>query len=382
MIEMPKALAEVLRDKGLVLLVEPYVCPTTAWYRSGTRRRCISLFKRGQLRQETLNLHVLTPFVWLPPRLHRYSWVKRLNYWTIARQIRTALHSIASRGWHQVNWVCHPHQVDYVNLAGEGPVVYDCYDQYEANPCWSEGEKERIRREEATLLHKADIVFVVSKRLQEIKQKTHSNVHVVPNGADTAFFSRVRDPQTSVAEMMTGLRPPIIGYLGTLNYQIDIGLLAHVAEARPEWTLVIVGGDDHTRFLSESDVYSSLRYLPNVKFAGWVREEVPAYFKAIDACLLPYRTDLTFSQFSDPLKLYDYLAMGKPVVSTDIPSARAHADMIKIAHTEEEFVACIEQALAEDGPERITERLLWAQDNSWKKRAEHMMEIVYEAMPD
>jgi glycosyltransferase involved in cell wall biosynthesis len=226
-------------------------------------------------------------------------------------------------------------------------------------------------------LSKADIVIATSETLWKEKEKVHSHVYLFPNAADVDFFAKVQAPETNIAEVVERLQPPIVGYLGTINRHLDIDLLRHLAKAKPRWTLLIAGGVEDEK-LAQSDAYKRLTALPNVQFVGWIREEIPNYFKKVDVCLIPFRTDSDFNQYRNPNKLHEYTAMGKPVVSTDIPCVRSHANIIYIARTKEEFVARIEQALAEDGPERIAERLRWARENTWEKRAERILCIIKE----
>jgi len=116
--------------------------------------------------------------------------------------------------------------------------------------------------------------------------------------------------------------------------------------------------------------------LPNVRLVGWIREEIPGYFKTVDVCLIPFLTDSEYNQYRNPNKLHEYIEMGKPVVSTDIQGVHSLINTIYIARTKEEFVVCVDRTLAEDGPARIAERMRRARENTWERRSERMLEIV------
>ena len=138
----------------------------------------------------------------------------------------------------------------------------------------------------------------------------------------------------------------------------------------------MIGPEQNRRF-GRSDLFSSFRALPNVNLVGWVdREQLPGYCKAFDVCVIPYRVDSEFNRYVNPDKLHEYTAMGKPVVSTDIPEVHSYEHIIKIAKTPAEFVRCIEQALAEDSPIRVQERLRVAEENSWAARVRQHLDII------
>jgi hypothetical protein len=371
-----EALAVPLRGSGAVLVVEPSVCPVTGWFRKEERGKVVSILRKGRVRQVQENLYVMTPFVWLPVRLQFLRWIKGFNWKMMARQIRKTVRCIFPQVDHVVSWFYRPDHVNFVGLAGEDKVVYECYDKHHTAGMLSiPGIGERVQKKEQELLSKAHIVFTTSETLWQEKRKLHPCVFMFPNAADADFFAKVQASDTAVAEAVKKLRHPIIGYLGTIHRDIDIELLRYVAEVKPAWTLLIAG-EVVDKKVEESDDYRRFRSLPNAQLVGWIREEIPEYFKGVDVCLIPFRMDSVFNQYRNPNKLHEYTAMGKAVVSTDIPCIHSHSDIIYIGRTKEEFVACIKQALAEDGPERVDQRLRWARENTWEKRAERMLDII------
>lgn len=375
--EPTEALAVMLRGRGGVLVVEPYMCPFTGWYRSAQREKLRQVMRQGKLRRQTDNLYILMPSVWLPLRWQHLRWVQRFNWRTLARQIRKTVWHIASQTHHVVSWFYRPDHVDFVGLAGEDRMVYECYDQhhtaYDAQSI--PGRSELLQRQEKELLSKADIVFTTSEKLCEEKSKIHSNVHLFHNAANVSFFAKVQAYETTIPEVIREYRHPIVGFLGSIHRDMDIDLLRYVTEANPDWTFLMAGVVQDQEF-AQSDAYQRLMTLSNVHFVGWIQDDIPNYFKAVDVCLIPFRTDSDFNLYRNPNKLHEYTAMGKPVVSTDIPCVRSHADITYIASTKEEFVACIDRALSEDGPELVAERLRRARDNTWEKRAERILEII------
>ncbi|MDA8211797.1 MAG: glycosyltransferase, partial [Clostridia bacterium] len=166
------------------------------------------------------------------------------------------------------------------------------------------------------------------------------------------------------------IKGPVIGFVGVIQDWVDLDLMYAAAAAHPEWSLVLVGpvgvGIDVSR----------LKGLPNVHFLG--RKDVgrlPGYLKAFDVCLNPFRMNELTRNVS-PLKFYEYLASGKPIVTVDMPGIRDFAGVVEVARKPEEFVPCIERALREETPEKKAERLKRARENSWESRVRVMEEKI------
>jgi glycosyltransferase involved in cell wall biosynthesis len=153
----------------------------------------------------------------------------------------------------------------------------------------------------------------------------------------------------------------VIGYLGAIQYWIDLPLLGRIARLHPDWTLVLVGPPSMMANMSVLDG------LPNVIITGRVPyEDVPRYVKAFDVCVNPYILD-GVAEHCSPLKLYEYLATGKPIVSVDMPEARKFASLIAIASDADAFVKLVEQAV--DSPDgRNGERMAEARNHTWIDR--------------
>jgi glycosyltransferase involved in cell wall biosynthesis len=144
------------------------------------------------------------------------------------------------------------------------------------------------------------------------------------------------------------------------------------SQAHPEWSLPLVGAIDDRYCAGELD---ELRHMPNVHFLGRKDiDQVPYYIKAFDVCLIPYRVDER-AQHASPLKLYDYLAAGKPVVTTDYAAAHPFKDVIRIVDSSGAFIGAVEDCLLEDG-RLIAERRRIAADNTWEKRTEQLSCII------
>jgi glycosyltransferase involved in cell wall biosynthesis len=254
--------------------------------------------------------------------------------------------------------------------------VYHCVDDFASVPYWwHPGAAVRSRERECCV--EADVIICTGRMLVESRKHLNPNVHFVPEGADIDLFTKAALPHTEVPQDMERLRKPVVGYIGVIDFRLDVGLLAHMAKARPEWSFALIGP------VKKDTDLQDLHDLPNVVFFGNRRiEELPAYIKGMDACLIPYvLNDYTHHIF--PLKLYEYMAAGKPIVATDMAEMRPYAgDEMTIAHTNDGFLAAVEDALAHDSPERAASRRETARGESWDDRVEQVSAILEPMLHD
>lgn len=315
-------------------------------------------------RQIAPNLWVYT----LPPVLPFFQMsgaVNRLNNALLLPILRAQIKRLGFRA--PVLWTYTPHSADFVGRLGERAAVYECVDDFTA----AKGliHAGAIRRMEQRLIRAVDLLIVTHPKLYEAKAAGARRAVVIPNGVDAEHMARAAAPDLPVAEALAGVKHPVIGYLGAVNYWIDTALLGRLARAHPDWTLAIVG--PVVRPLANM---KPLEGLPNVVLTGRVPyADVPRYVKAFDVCLNPYVLD-EVAEHCSPLKLYEYVATGKPVVSVDMPEAHRFAGLIDIAHSAEEFIALVEAAVQKamngEADERAAARMAEAWKHTWRSRFE------------
>ncbi len=367
------------RPMSKVLCVDRPVCLVSTPMRDPARW-IKQVAGRDRLRKLGENLFVYRPWVFVHDHVAaKLPVVQVSNMMWVRRQVLSVMASLGLRKEHLITWIFDPFQEEYMGLVGERLSIYECYDEYGS---WDEVRffrtHDEIRAREKRILGKADITFVVSEALYESKCQLSRNIHIVPNGVDFKHFSPVYDERTTVAKDMVNVSKPVIGYLGNLTARIDFGLLCDLADIHPEWVIVLIGGknapirDKNTRrYLDE------LEQRDNVHFVGpKPYEDLTRYLKAFDVCLLPYVVDDPFNINCSPLKLYEYLATGKPIVSTDLPAVRPFNGLVSIARDVEDFERKVTQALDERDGELRKLRLAAAQENSWERRAETVLEII------
>jgi glycosyltransferase involved in cell wall biosynthesis len=287
--------------------------------------------------------------------------VPALNRWWSVTRVRATLEAI---GWQQppVLWFTVPHVGGVVGQLGERFSVFYCVDDYAALPDVNAAE---VRRMDEELSRRVDLVFAVSKKLEETKRTLNPNVRYAPHGVDVELFGGAATENGEAAEAVRGLQRPVIGYFGTLDARIDTSVLREIAERRPEWTLLLVGRLDVPP--------EELPHTPNVRYTGAVSyKDLPDYARAFDVCVMPYRAG-AFARNANPLKLREYLATGKPVVSSPMEEAAQFSDLVRTAHTAEEFLHQIEEALRTDSPAQQQARRQTVAYMGWDTRCEEIV---------
>jgi len=271
-----------------------------------------------------------------------------------------------------VIWVYHPGFGSRVASLPSSRVVYDCVDEYTTFPEFR-GAEGWIAARERELCAVADAVFCTSRPLFEAKETlAPGRVHLVPNVADAAHFERAADPALALPEDVVHLPRPIIGFVGAVSdYKVDLGWLAHLARQRPRWSLVLVGPHavaDPTTDLSE------LRALPNVHLVGYRPYEVlPSYLKAFDAIVIPYRLGAA-TRGIFPLKFFESLASGRPVVISRLPALEAYYPDVLVADDAGQFVdACAAAVARKDDAAARERRVSLARRNTWESRIAQML---------
>jgi len=222
---------------------------------------------------------------------------------------------------------------------------------------------------EPELIAKSDVVVANSLYLANYCKKYNSKSFYVGQGCDLSLF--VDSPELKLPQELISIEKPVIGYVGALSTsRLDIDILVHIAQERPEWQVVLVGPTDE-RFNN-----SSLKVMKNVHFVGHVPEtRLPSFIKAFNVCLNPQLlNELTIGNY--PRKIDEYLAMGKPVVATLTEAMGTFKDFVYLAKSKEEYVQFIEDALANNTPELIEARKLFASSHTWTNSVSEIYQAI------
>jgi GT2 family glycosyltransferase/glycosyltransferase involved in cell wall biosynthesis len=231
-------------------------------------------------------------------------------------------------------------------------IVYDCMDNWDTFP----DAGRPVVEEERRLAQSCDLVVVTSGALQAKFAALGKPAAVLRNAVDFDFFARA-----APAEVLPGLRRPVVGYYGAIASWTDLDLVERAARSRPQYTFVLVG-QNH-----DQDV-ARLAALDNVRILGQrPYREMPAWLRAFDVCMIPFRLS-AITQATDPVKLYEYFSLGKPVVATAMRELAAFGDLLYRAADAEDFLGRLDAAAAEDDPELRRRRIEFARANTWAAR--------------
>jgi GT2 family glycosyltransferase/glycosyltransferase involved in cell wall biosynthesis len=240
-------------------------------------------------------------------------------------------------------------------------VVYDCMDEWEGFPHIG----QELLDAERSLVERADLVTVTGSLLEAKWKGQAKRCVVVRNAVDFAYFS-----QRCVPNRLLESHPhPILGYYGALAEWVDFALLADVARQRPDWNLVLVGD----QFVPNLE---GLEALPNVYLVGrQPYETMPHYLYHFDVCLIPFKLD-TVTHAVDPVKFYEYISVGKPVVAVPLKEMQIYSAFAYFAEGAKGFIARIEEALGESDPNLRSERIAFARANDWQDRHKTMLRAI------
>lgn len=270
-----------------------------------------------------------------------------------------------------VLWFYTPMAFGFANHLEPEAIVYDCMDELSA---FKFAPPELLENEEK-LFRKADLIFTGGQSLYEAKKNRHKRVYAFPSSIDAAHFRQARTV-TEEPDDQKSLANPRLGYCGVIDERIDIELLGKMAKIRPDWQFVMIGPVVKIR---EEDLPrgANIHYLGAKDY-----KELPKYLAGWDVALMPFAMNES-TKYISPTKTPEYLAAGKPVVSTPIRDVvRPYGEMklVHIASTAEEFVAACEAALQENSVERIEKADEFLSQTSWDKTFSEMADLIKEVM--
>ena len=296
--------------------------------------------------------------------LHRFRLVRWMNRAMILATLRWLM-------WHEgirrpIAWFMIPHLSLAAGRLGESLSVYYCTDDHAA---LTDVDAQAVRAMDEELTRKANLVFVASQTLLDAKLRLNPNTYVSPHGVDIAHFGRAQDDNLAIPADTADLPRPIVGFFGLIERRIDLELLDYLAGSRPHWTFLMIG--------RVALPVRDLPHRPNLHFIGKrPYESLPAYGKQFDVAIIPYR-QTQFNYHANPLKLREYLAMGKPVVSVSTPEIDKYSDVVAIAHSREEFLAKLDAVLSRPStPAEIRGHLDRVADESWDARLAEVFDVV------
>lgn len=353
----PQHIAERLARGNRVLYVEPLRSPLVRFSRSSTQTRSTA----GPPRQVLPNVWVLTlPPVFVP--LVAYARIPPLRRFNNALMSVMVDHAAATLGMRDtIAWVYQPTHQGAGLLRRSSLTVYDCIDEW-AGATEDPLLKRYIGSVDTAMCATADVLFVGSQGLAAQRMSINHVHALIPQGVDLAHFLPPGPEHESPADIRA-IGRPIIGLVGVLNRErLDVDLICTIADTRPDWTIVLVGPVWKGLNTAPLEARRNLRLLGNKP-----PQELGRYLAAFDVCMLPYLiNDFTRNIF--PLKLFEYLASGKPFVSTAVPACAEFPRLIRVADSHKAFLAELDAAVVENDSALRAERIAVARQNDWDRR--------------
>ncbi len=326
-------------------------------------KRVKKAFQRPRKIQENI-------WVWSPILLpfQRNVFAKKINFILLNNWLNYWLRKLNFE--HNIFWTYNPLTTGLFDTEDYEKLIYHCVDEIKAQPgmpvdLLEEGEKE--------LIGSSDFVFTTSMKLYETRKVWNKKTYYFSNVADFNHFSKARNELTLIPSDLLKIPSPRIGFIGALSgYKIDFRLLQYLANKYPEYSFVLIGkvgeGDPWTNI-------DNLKKFKNIYFLGpKLYAELPSYLKGMDVLTLPNNiNEYTDSMF--PMKFFEYLATGKPVVSVNLLALQEYNDVCFLSKTYEDFSNNIETALG-NIDFRLEEKLSLAKEFTYKIRMKKMMDII------
>ncbi len=293
------------------------------------RRKIKTWSSRKGLKQIQENLWTFNPPLVPPGRYYSHA-LNNAGQRKIADSLTKPLSNLGFKEF--VLWIYPPHSAPVIPHLPSKMVVYHCIDYFAAG---QKGKKrEIIRQQEYQLLSSVDQIFVNSKGLlTEFKKSTNRPIALLPSAVNATHFQK----SETIHPDLDRIPHPRLGFSGTIDARVDSGLIEKIAITKPGWQIILLG-DQRPGFRNSSKLHS----IQNVHFLGKkAYSELPLWLNGFDVCLIPYVQDeRTF--YISPLKFYEYLAVGKPIVSVPMPELVDFNTLCSFARSPDAFINAIE----------------------------------------
>lgn len=308
------------------------------------------------------NLYVVSPVVF---PFHQFFVIRKINRWLLILFVKYCQYKLSLTRPVLITFLPNVH-----NLIGsfhEKKVVYYCADKMSS---FQGVVPEVIEKMETALLQRADTVITTSRKLYDEKRKQNPNTVYMPHGVDFTLFNRVQQERLALPEDLVTIPRPIIGFFGLISQDwIDFELLKFLASRHPEWSIVMIGKIDEG-LPAEINAFANIHFLGPKAY-----ERLPEYLNAFDVATIPFVIS-HLTEYCNPIKVKEYLAAGRPVVSVDLVQLREFAAIIDIARNHAGFEEHIRHNLAHNSTEKIQRRIDAVRSETWEQRAEAIYQLV------
>lgn len=353
--QRPQQFLSRFAKKHPVLFVETYCTNTPTTY--------------VELRQAEKHPNVTIAQIHVPQsRWHDGEFVDRERRYTLKGALADQLKGQFDDA---ILWFYDPMAVTaFAGQLEERLIVYDCMDEL----AQFKGAPPELLAREQTLLKHADVVFCGGRKMREKRLPVNPNCHFYGTGVDIAHFGKARTKELSVAPEIAALKGPVLGYFGVVDERIDYDLLAKLADARSDWHVVMVGPTAKVN-PDEFPKRANLHFI-----GGRSYDQLPALTKGFAVCMMPFAINAA-TEYINPTKALEYMAAGRPVVSTAINEVKSNFSTVaRVAQNHQEFVSwCIRETEA-PSIARIQAGLRLAAENTWEAIAAKMEAHIADAV--
>ena len=308
-----------------------------------------------------------------PPVLPFYSSRigRKLNRWLLVAQLKLLMVAFELRD--PILWIAIPTAGEIAGHLGERALIYQVSDKYEANTMDHASGSEVIRAMHQDLLARADLVYYSGRKLFEEDIAAHPEIahkaKLLEQAVDFEHFASATEQHWEEPGDIANIGHPRLGYFGAIeSWLIDQALIRYVSRERPDWQWVLLGLK-----AARLDVED----LPNFHHLGAKPyTEMPRYAASFDVCVLPWVTDNEFVSYGSAIKVREYLATGKPVVITPLYEYESLDGILRVSRGYDDFIAKVEDALANDSPEKREARQQAVKESTWDARAEEVSDAI------
>ena len=309
------------------------------------------------------NLTIFFPIVF--PFAERLKIISFLNKILMIIRIKMKIWSLGFKDF--ILWFYTPKSIYLMGKLNEKVIVYDIMDEHSQ----FNGAPRDIDKDEKKLIEKCNVVFTGTKRLWDEKRAFNSNSHFFSCGVDYTHFAAAQNGSklpipVEFCNPQSAIGNPVVGYIGAVDDRLDYDLIRKMAELHPEWSIVFIGP-----FVGVKQ--DELPDMKNIFYLGGREyQQLPTYIKNFSVCIMPFKKN-PLTEKINPTKALEYMAAGKPIVSTPIPDmVEFYSHIIKIGQNADLFIKHVEREITSPDLKGISEGIKLAEERTWEKVAEGM----------
>ena len=270
-------------------------------------------------------------------------------------------------------WIAIPTAADLIGQFDERLVIYQVSDKYDANLMDHATDLRTITKLHERAIDNADLVFYSGKKLLNEADRGRERSFLMEQAVDFDHWSQVRDAKLEIPEVVARIPKPRLGYFGAIEpWLIDQELIKRAAREHPDWQWIFIGNKSRG---VEIEALPNTHFLPPVPY-----QELPRYAAGFDVCVLPWDTAHSFTSYGSAIKVREYLATGLPVVISPLPEYEPMSEVLRIAHSHDDWLRLIEEALNDKDSEKVRARQAAVSSGTWDARAEWVSSLIEETL--